>query len=107
MEDLEFPFPFPLTRLSRILTRRERDGLQDAVFEWEDSHGTRGKHPESFGQGGKTIPKRAQDPFDAYQGAICPVANPFSSCGQADSSCGQPLFLLWPALRIGVNTWMC
>ena len=94
----------PLARLSRILTRRERDGLQDAVFEWEESLGTRGKHPESFGQGGKNIPKRAQDTFDAYQGAIYPVDTPFPSCGQADSSCGQTLFPLWPALRVGVNT---
>ena len=78
--------------------------IQDAVFEREDSFGTWGKYPEPFGQRGKPFPKRTQVLSDAYQGAICPVANPFSTCGQADSACGQNLFLLWPVMRVGVNT---
>ena len=82
---------------------RGRDGPQ-TVFERMDGLGMWGKPPESFGYGAKPFPKRAQVPSAAYQEAICHVANPESSCGQADSACGQPLFRLWTALRVGVNT---
>ena len=81
----------PFFSLIPDLTRGGRDGLQETVFEWLEGLGTRGRHPEPFGQGIKTFPKRTQVPSDAYQGAICPVANLESSCGQADSACGQTI----------------
>jgi hypothetical protein len=66
--------------------------------------GTLGKRPEPFGHEGKSIPPPIKVNSFADQGAIRPVANPKSACGQTDSACGQIVSTMWPLMSVGVNT---
>ena len=69
-----------------------------------ESHGTQGKHPESFARRGKPVPPPVKVNSFAQQGAISHVDNLKSPCGQTDCACGQNLSLPWTAMRVGVNT---
>ena len=79
----------PAARLFRILTRSGRCGLKAVAFGRVERHGTRGKHSGSFGRGGKFVPPPGKINSLACQGAIFPVANYKSSCGQTG-------LRLWP-----------
>ena len=76
-------------RLSRILMRKGRCGLQTAVFGRAESHLTQAKHPESFAHGGEPVPPPIKVNSLADQGTFAHADTLKSSCGQTDFACGQ------------------
>ena len=57
-------------------------GLREATFGREEGHCMRGKRPEPFDHGGKSVTPPTEVNSFAYQGAICHVANLKSSRDQ-------------------------